>query len=296
MAIDFEAIRKKLAYLNGQKIKSAIQFWKPEPGDYKLRVIPWSEDLTSPIKELWFYYIGQEKAFLAPKQFQQPDPIDDLVKKLRSSSEPNDKLIVKKLYPKMRSYLPIIIRGQEDKGPQVWSFGKEVYARILSFFLDEDLIQNQTGFNVFDVNNGLDFKVSIIKKPGNTFFNTEVDVARRASKLSSDQNQLKKWLDEVANIDLTKIFKPKSPQEIEAILNKWLSSDDTKDSNNDASTTQTRGGNQAAENTASSVDTEKVTTPPTIVVENAKSTPLSEEDINNKKLDDAFAELMGSDD
>jgi hypothetical protein len=41
MAIDLEAIRKRVAQLSGGYKNSAIQLWKPGVGEYKVRGLAW---------------------------------------------------------------------------------------------------------------------------------------------------------------------------------------------------------------------------------------------------------------
>jgi hypothetical protein len=122
MAIDLEAIRKRVAQLSGNYKNSSIQLWKPGVGEYKIRGLAWKNAPEgSPIIEKWFYYLGNGPGILTPNQFGKPDPIQDLIRKLYSSGKPEDKTLAKKLLPKMRAYLPIIVRGEEAKGVQVWS-------------------------------------------------------------------------------------------------------------------------------------------------------------------------------
>lgn len=220
MAIDLEAIKRRVAELNGTAPRkmSSVQLWKPTVGEYKIRGLPWKDaDAATPFKERWFYYIGNNAGILAPNQFGKPDPINDLIRKLYSSGKPADKEQAKKLQPKMRAYMPVIVRGEEDKGVQVWSFGKLVYQRLLSFYLDSDV------GDILDVTDGFDLKVTLTQQPGKQFMDTTVDAARKSSKLSQDDEQAQKWVTSIPDLD--DMYKLKSPDEIKAILNSWLNGD-----------------------------------------------------------------------
>ena len=47
--------------------------------------------------------------------------------------------LAKKLYPKMRAYAPVIVRGEEDKGSSYLVFRKDWYiSLLLNIMLDED--------------------------------------------------------------------------------------------------------------------------------------------------------------
>ena len=139
MAIDLAAIRKKLNQLSGQNNKRNIT-WRPEEGEETtIRLLSFPDNEGQPFKERMFYYnIGNNPGLLAPYQFGKPDPIQELINKLRDEGSKESYELAKKLYPKMRCYAPVIVRGEEDKGVRIWAFGKMIYQNILNFMLDED--------------------------------------------------------------------------------------------------------------------------------------------------------------
>ena len=279
MAIDLEAIKRRVAELSGVKKTSSVQLWKPGLGDHKVRCLPWKNAPDGqPFAERWFYYIGENAGILAPNQFGKPDPINDLIRKLYSSGKPDDRVLAKKLQPKMRCYAPVIVRGEEDKGVQVWAFGKLVYQRMLGFFLDEEV------GDILSPTEGFDLKVSITKQPGKQFNDTTVDPARRPSKLHEDSKQAETWLNSIPSLD--DMYRLKSTQEIEAVLNNWLNGGTTEDMST-SSTTRGPAPTDALEDLVAEV---KATTP-----EKPKKPKKVDDDAPVKKqsLDDAFADLMG---
>jgi hypothetical protein len=281
MAIDLEAIKRRVAELSGVKKTSAVQMWKPTVGEYKVRCLPWKNAAEGqPFMERWFYYIGENAAILSPNQFGKPDPINDLIRKLYSSGKPDDRVLAKKLAPKMRCYAPVVVRGEEDKGVQVWSFGKIVYQRMLGFFLDEEV------GDILDPNSGFDLKVTISKAPGKQFNDTMVDPARRPSKLHDDQKVMANWLEHVPNID--DMYRLKTTQEIEAVLNNWLSGGTTEEV---VSTPETTRGPAPVDALDDLVAEVKAAAP-----EKPKKVKKADDDSPKKQsLDDAFADLMGDD-
>jgi hypothetical protein len=282
MAIDLEAIKRRVAELSGVKKTSAVQMWKPTVGEYKVRCLPWKNSPEGqPFMERWFYYIGENAAILSPNQFGKPDPINDLIRKLYSSGKPDDRVLAKKLAPKMRCYAPVVVRGEEDKGVQVWSFGKIVYQRMLGFFLDEEV------GDILDPSSGFDLKVTISKAPGKQFNDTMVDPARRPSKLHDDQKVMANWLEHVPNID--DMYRLKSTQEIEAVLNNWLNGGTSDDV---AATPETTRGPTPTDALDDLVAEVKAVAP-----EKPKKAKKPDDDSAPKKqsLDDAFADLMGDD-
>ena len=280
MAIDLEAIKRRVAELSGVKKTSAVQLWKPAIGEYKIRCLPWKNSPEGqPFAERWFYYIGENAGLLAPNQFGKPDPINDLIRKLYSSGKPDDRVLAKKLQPKMRCYAPVIVRGEEDKGVQVWAFGKIVYQRMLGFFLDEEV------GDILDPNGGFDLKVTISKAPGKQFNDTMVDPARRPSKLHEDQKVMATWLENVPNLD--DMYRLKSTQEIETVLNNWLNGGAVDEPMN-VGTPRGPAPSDALDDLVAEV---KSAAPD----KTAKKPKKADEDVPVKKqsLDDAFADLMG---
>ena len=305
MAVDLEAIRRRVQELSGNRRNSSVQLWKPEIGEYKVRGLPWKDAPDGmPFIERWFYYIGNNPGIVAPHQFGKADPIQDLIRKLFGSGKPDDRLLAKKLLPKMRAYMPVIVRGQEDKGVQVWAFGKPIYQRLLSFFTEEDV------GDILDPTQGFDLKVTVTHTPGKMFMgkpslDTVVDPARRQSKLSDDAAQAKTWLDGVPNID--DMYKLKSVQEIETLLNNWLNGGEAVVSDSDGSSkgasptgdeldklvNEVKGESKAPESTPEAeVKAEK---PAKAKGKKAAASDDEEAPVEKKSLDDAFAELMKDD-
>lgn len=228
MALDLEAIKRRVAQLNGEKTTSAVQLWKPGVGTYIVRAIPWPTALLEdgmPFIERWQYYLGKE-CFLSPKQFGKPDPIDEFLKKLWSSKTPEDREQAKEMSAKMKAYVPIIVRGEEAKGVQVWAMTKTVNSRMLGFFVDE-----WVGDITHPVK-GRDLRVTVKQVPGKSYkgkptLDTEVDPAPTAQPLTAwpgvTEEQVTKWLASTPNID--DMWKPRTTKEIEAILTKYLEGD-----------------------------------------------------------------------
>ena len=217
MAIDFDAIRKKLGQISGQNKKSAIM-WRPEEGkDYNIRIIAFPNNNGQPFVDRYYYYgIGGEKAgaILAPFQFSKKDPIQDLITKLREDGTDASRDLCKKLYPKMRTYAAVVVRGEEDKGVRLWSFGKMIYQDLLKLILDEDY------GDITDPEVGRDVKVSVTKQLGKQFADTKVTPRATQTPLSKDTAQAKQWMTTIPNIDEYEDLL--SVEEIEKRVNDWL--------------------------------------------------------------------------
>ena len=260
MAIDFDAIRRKVAQLSGPARGSA--FWSPEEGDHTVRIVPYADNDGQPFKERWFYYnVGENRGILAPKQFGKPDPIQELINKLRDEGSPESAELCKRLYPKMRGYAPVVVRGEEDKGVQLWSFGKMVYQDILNIMLDPDY------GDITDPMEGRDIKVSMSKAPGQQWTKTSVMPRGKATKLSSKAKQIEEWSSNIPDLD--EIYKLETYEEIEKKVNDWLNGSAMSDDD----------GTQGASDTTTTASTPKTKT--------------DTESKSYSSLDDAFADLLG---
>ena len=259
MAVNLAALQKKLNQLSGVNSRKNTM-WRPtENEEETVRIIAFPDNDGQPFMERYFYYnIGNNPGLLAPYQFGKPDPFQELITKLRADDTKESYELAKKLYPKMRSYAAVIVRGEEDKGVRLWSFGKTVYQDLLKIMLDSDY------GDITDVNEGFDIKVSCSKQPGRMWAETSVRPRPKATALASSKKQAKEWIDNIPNLD--EMYSCKSYEELEKIINAWL--EDPEDSS---------GTSRGDFSTKSSKATE------------SKSSGSSSNTM--KDLDDAFADL-----
>ena len=168
MALDMTRIREKLSSFDKNKkgskkapteqqskIKQFI--WKPESGRQVIRIVPNQYSPDFPFIELKFYYsdMGYSQTYLSPSSQNKPDPIVELATKIEKTAG-GDKLIWKKgrnMQPKLRTYVPIIVRGREEEGVKFWGFGVQVYEQLIAA-LDEPEYGDIT-----DLVNGHDIQV-----------------------------------------------------------------------------------------------------------------------------------------
>jgi hypothetical protein len=260
--IDFDAIRKKLERLSGNNTNRSST-WRPVEGEeHTVRLLSFPNNDGQPFKERWFYYnIGTNRGLLAPYQFGDPDPIQDLITKLREEGTKESYELAKKLYPKMRTYAPVIVRGEEDKGVQIWGFGKMVYQTLLGLMLDEDY------GDITDLVDGRDIKVVCSKQPGKRWAMTEVRPRGKQTKLSDDNNQVKTWVSEIPDLD--EMYQCKTSDELTKIINDWLNDDEALTESSDKDDSSSNSDTSTSESTV----------------------PAS----GYSSIDDAFADLMSDD-
>ena len=239
MAIDFAAIKRKLERLSGNNRNRSVM-WRPVEGEETtVRLLSFPDNDGQPFKELNFYYnIPGQRGLLAPSQFGKRDPIQELINKLRDEATKESYEMAKKLYPKMRVYAAVIVRGEEDKGVQIWGFGKIVYQKLLGMMLDEDY------GDITDPISGRDIKVVCTKNPGQQWATTEVLPRGKSTPLSKDSSQTKGWMNNIPDVD--DIFTCKSYDELSKIINDWLSDSDEEDEGSNWSTNSTTNTNQTS--------------------------------------------------
>lgn len=266
MALDLNAIRNKLNKLSGNGAQQRNLFWKLAEGEEAtIRLLAYPNNDGQPFKELYFYYnIGDNRGLLAPFQYGKPDPFQELINKLREENSPESSELIKKVYPKMRCYAPIIVRGEESEGVKFFSFGKQLYQSFLNIMLDEDY------GDITDPMTGRDLKIKKTKAPGRAWPTTEALPRGSQTPLSKDQSQAKKWLDEIPDLD--KVFTLKTYEELEKIINDWLY-DANEDDSVDEDFVTSRGGSSSFSNSSK------------------EEKSFSSSESNFRSLDDAFSDL-----
>ena len=157
MAIDLNAIKAKLNQLQTTGTRRN-NLWRPEPGKQVVRIVPYQHDRSNPFRELYFHYDLGKKNYLSPVTHGKPDPVVEFCEKLKASGNSDEWKLGKKMEPKMRTYVPVLVRGKESEGVKFWGFGKLVYqAQDFASFLDRQ-------YTVFGkVIEGMEF-VDMIKK------------------------------------------------------------------------------------------------------------------------------------
>jgi len=215
MSLDFKALRDKLSRLQGQGNRSSA-LWKVPAGDSVIRIVPWVGNKNNPFSELLFHYLG-DKTYLSPASFGKPDPILEFANKLKSEGDRESWMQAKNFTPKLRTYVPIVVRGEESEGVKFWSFGKTVYTEILSIIEDPDY------GDITDPQSGRDITVNYIprKESDTNFPKTGIRVKPNQSPLAKDAKLLETLL--TNQPDLRELFDVLSYDELKEVLSQHLS-------------------------------------------------------------------------
>ena len=220
MAINLDAIKAKLNKLQTQTTRQN-NLWKPEPGKQQIRIVPYQYNKENPFQELYFHYDLGKKNFLSPITHGNPDPVVEFAEKLKSSGNSDEWKLGKKLEPKMRCYVPIIVRGKESEGVKFWGFGKTVYTELLGFIADPDY------GDLTDPMNGRDIVIEFTPAENGAFPKTVLRIKPNTTPLTTDRNIAEKIAQQQPN--LSEIFKEPTYNELKEALEQWLnpSEDDT---------------------------------------------------------------------
>ena len=269
MALDLSAIRGRLNKLQNTSNRTS-NLWKPTPGKHQVRIVPYKFSPENPFIELFFHYNINNKTYLSPSSFGRPDPIVEFADKLKRMGDKEDWKAAKKMEPKLRTFVPVIVRGEENEGVRFWGFGKTVYQELLGYIADPDY------GDITDPTSGRDITIEYTSADdaGTSYPVTTIRIKPNQTNLSEDSTAQTNFMENQTNI--TDIYSELSYDELKSVLEGWLNP--TAEEGQESVSEQTLSSNQPAP--------VKATEAPT------PSAPTTEE---KKKLDDvasAFDDLF----
>lgn len=215
MAIDLRSIKDRLNSLKNTTTKTA-EFWKPKPGKYQVRIVPYTHNKDNPFIELYFHYGINNKTYLSPISFGRPDPIVEFSDKLKRMGTKDEWKAGKRMEPKLRTYVPVLIRGEEGEGVRFWGFGKTVYQELLGYIADPDY------GDITDPITGRDIVVEITsaEESGTSYPVTTIRIKPKETPLSESAEKLETYLTSQTNI--ADLYEELSYSELNNILEGWL--------------------------------------------------------------------------
>lgn len=215
-ALDLSKIKSRLESLKTTNTKSK-HMWKPNRGKNVIRIIPYKFQPDNPFVELLFHYGINDKTYLSPATFNRPDPIVEFANKLKKSGDKEEWKEGRKMEPKMRVYVPILVRGAEQEGVKYWGIGKQVYQEILSFISDPDY------GDITDIRTGRDLVVDF-KTPedtGKSWGESSIRCKPNQSVAFDPADQVVK--DSIKNqVDILTFWPELSYDELAKVMDEWL--------------------------------------------------------------------------
>jgi len=214
--MDINAIKSRLNQLQNTS-STANAFWKPQPGKSQIRITPYIENKDNPFVELFFHYsLVPKKTVLSPLSFGRPDPVQQFADKLKGSGDKDEWIQGKRIEPKMRTFAPVIVRGEESEGVKWWGFGKTVYQELLAIIADPDY------GDISDVMTGRDIVVErqTAAEAGNQYGKTTIRVKPNQTALVEDANLSDNLLKNQPNI--VELYTEPSFDELKGHLQNFL--------------------------------------------------------------------------
>ncbi len=193
--MDINAIKSRLNQLQNTSTTASV-IWKPQPGKTQIRIVPYTHNKDNPFTELFFHYsLVPNKTVLSPQSFGRPDPVQQFADKLKSSGDKDEWIQGKRIEPKMRTFAPVIVRGEENEGVKFWGFGKTVYQELLGIIADPDY------GDISDPMTGRDIVVErqTPAEAGNQYGKTTIRVKPNQTELADNAKMQKELLENQPN-------------------------------------------------------------------------------------------------
>jgi hypothetical protein len=259
MSVDVDKIKNKLDDLRNKNSKGS-NLWKPDEGKQTIRIVPYRYQMDFPFLELYFHYeLPGQPNYLSPISFDDPegigdeelversDPIAEFAEEMRRKKGQEGYEMWKTLYPKRRTYAPVIVRGEEEAGVRFWGFGKTIFEELLEKFADPDW------GDLSDPKEGRDIKLTYIPRSQSDtdFPKTRMSVNPNKTPLAEDKEQLKKFYESQTRI--TDVFDVPTEDELSEALEEYLQAKDEDEDEEPKSETA------SSDNGETNVETEEST-------------------------------------
>lgn len=237
MSLNRDKIQQKLNSLRNKGGGGTSKLWKPNEGKQTIRLVPYRYQMEFPFIELYFHYeLPGEPNYLSPISFtdeneigddslvDRRDPIAEFAEEVRRNRGQEGYEMWKTLYPKQRTFAPVVVRGEEDQGVRFWGFGKTIFEELLEKFADPDW------GDLSDPQEGRDIKVTYIPRAQSdtNYPKTKINVSPKQTPLAEDEEQLKSFYD--SQVRITEVFDVPTEDELEEALENYIQGEEDQDS------------------------------------------------------------------
>lgn len=195
---------------------------KLDEGEHQIRIAPYKHDLDMPFRELWFHFKIGGRTFLCPNKMKgEPDPICDFAttcwNEYTKTNDESYKDMFKTMAPTLRVYVPIVVRGQEDKGIRWWSISpRTTYKEVLNH-VRSGLRQN---VDITDATEGLDLMVTVEPGFNGWLMPTTITTALKPTPLAGTKAEIETIIDSVTEVET--LFEYSPVEEMKIALDKHI--------------------------------------------------------------------------
>lgn len=215
-----ELLKQKLDQMKRQAGGNKL-IWKPKPGKQVVRIVPYAHNPDWPFIEMYFHYNIANKPLVSPHSYGRRDPIKEFAESIQASAKSKHEWKVgKNLEPKERTYVPILVRGEEEQGVRFWGFGSQIYRALLM------KIDDPEWGDISHPVHGRDITVIFEKASGpNSFPKTTIDVKPNVTPVTEDR----KIMDMIGQVeDISTMWEEPTVEELTDILEKYLNAGKSK--------------------------------------------------------------------
>lgn len=227
--MDTSKLAKRLQRIQERQGGSGKNIWfKSSEEKQKIRLVPYPHESDgSPFMEIYFHYnVAGQKSLVCPKMTHgEPCPICELAEEFRSMGTKDGWRMYKKYAAKLRTYSPVVVRGEDEPTVKLWGYGVTIYESLVEKFLDEDW------GDLSDVKEGHDLTVWSIpaKSAGNDsdYVKPKLDVTPKASPLLPSKAAIAALLESIPDyLNDGETFPVKSYQELQDLVRKLSDAED----------------------------------------------------------------------
>jgi len=139
----------------------------------------------------------------------------------------------KAMEPKLRTFVPVIVRGEEGEGVRFWGFGKTVYQEILGYIADPDY------GDITDPTSGRDLTIEYksAEEAGTSYPTTTIRVKPSESPISEDASRATSFLE--SQTEITDLYSELSYDELKTVLEGWLNPSGEGDTDSQSTSQET---------------------------------------------------------
>lgn len=190
--LDINLLKSRMGKLGDVQIQKEIKYLDLNIGETKsIRFLPLTDGNFC--KEFHLYYGIASNYFVAPCKSGKPDPVAEQLEADKHCGVPG---YLKPFTPKLRCVAPVLVRGEEDKGIQIFTFNQFVYLDII-----RKITTNPKFHNATDPIDGFDFTVSRTKADTKSYAIITVNPSQQRPLFDNPHQDLESFMDTMPDID-----------------------------------------------------------------------------------------------